>query len=518
MRVGALALARRHTEMGFIGKGLADEYNYVYWGDRSTHHPAELEAEREKVKNQLRSTQRTRKQKEDELAQLRGKDYVRVTSRTLDQAIAPEPFSFPSDLNYMFPTLSGEETESGWIHHAVNGHSYYQDAADRAVFKYLPDAFRLTRRPKSPYRPALRVQVLPAEEAGGEPDVELTYLAVPYVDTERLNTDRADLQLELPPDADEIEFKPLVATEKPTLRLSLPGSEGFTERPEASVHLRDGIDDRVRMSLKDFRTVYQSMMSDQSRLFHGEVLVNVADNDEQVDFVSDLQHLVGEVFTYNEIFDAEAGRFEARLTNTVESPVVVEQIGARVVRDGRRRTGRPAAVDVLKAPGGATQLPVELAPDEMIALDIRPDALPPGDGKPDVVFDYEVKQKPDPEAIWDAIVDPTVEPTYERAVEVKTLKSIFEGRGENDGVPAIAYILVEFEQGRTVELSPAAVEQTITLSFPVRDFVVSGSNGGVLDADYTFTVRVIYADGSEASSAQQTSNQELLTITNRYLP
>lgn len=512
----ALALARRHVEMCFIGKGRADEYNYVYWGARSAHHPAELELELEKVESQLQSTRRTRMENEKKLDQLQGKDYVRVTNRTFDQAIDPVPFSFPSNLEYMFPNLSGGETESGWIHHAVNGHSYYQDAADRTKFKYLPDAFRLARRPKPPYRPALRVQMLPAED-GGEPDVELTYLAVPYVDMERLDADRADLRSELPPDADEPEFKPLVATKKPAFRVSLPGSEGFTERPEASVHLRDGIDDRVRMSLKDFRTVYQSMMSDQSRLFHGEVLVDIADNTEQVDFVSDLQHLVGEVFTYDEIFDAEAGQFEARLTNTVESPLTVEAIGARVVRAGRRRAGRPATVDVLKAPGGATQLPVEIAPDETLALDVRPDELPPGDGKPDVVFDYEVKQKPDPEAIWDAIVDPTVKPTYERAVEVKTLKSIFDGGGD-DGTPAIAYILVEFEQGRTVELSPETVEQTVALSFPVRDFVVSGPSGGVLDADYAFTVRVIYADGSEASSAKQTSNQELLTITNRYLP
>lgn len=64
----ALALARRHTQHCFIGRGSERKYIVEYWKGRSAHHPTELEAELEKVKDRLQSVRQTRQQKEEELA------------------------------------------------------------------------------------------------------------------------------------------------------------------------------------------------------------------------------------------------------------------------------------------------------------------------------------------------------------------------------------------------------------------------------------------------------------------
>lgn len=487
-------------------------------GQKARRRARKLEKRRSQIVDRVEELEAEQEEQEERLDELEGREYYEVGERPMEMVV-DEPFSFPADLAYIFPDISPGGGPEGPRPHDLNGYTYYQDRAEPELFRYLPDEFRLTRRPEPPYEPAVSVNFLHPDDGGGDTRVDVSYFATPWVDMKRLARAREQLAEHVPEDRGPI-FEPIVASESPTYRLYLPGGgeDGpFTERPGASVHLRDGIEDVVRMSLEDFRTVYSSLMGGQSQVFRGEVLIDLGgDRRHRIPFNSRMRDLTGEVFTYEEEREEGRDRFDVTLTNAVESPVAVSRLEARLVRRGSREE-RPATVQRVQGPGGEESLPMEVPAGAELRLRATFEEAPPGDGALDPVFDYDVRTLSDPDAIWSAIVDPSVEPTRTRKVTVKVPSTeIFAS--SSDGEPDVNVILVDFVDTPTVaELTPDQPENTVTLQLPARDYVVSGATGQALEEGYRYRIRVIQG-GERKETEVMSASRSLLFVVDEDLP
>src|SRR5947209_3396152 len=240
----------------------------------------------------------------------------RQADRVVEQAVDPRPFVFSPDLHsYIFkgvtPASTGETLQLTryqvpWTD--GRSHTYYQDPARPAVMYYMPDSFKVTRRPDGAHEPLMSVRF---GQAASVDDLQATFsfVGVPYASPQRLQDAAQKLKTKakdsLPKDAD-IQFEPLLsAPEKTHFKMAYPGCDSskgpFELRDKAAVDLRSGISDSLTLALPKFQSLYDALFSSSSVVLTGAVDVELgADAGEEIPFAARLSDLAGDVLAYSE--------------------------------------------------------------------------------------------------------------------------------------------------------------------------------------------------------------------------
>lgn len=423
----------------------------------------------------------------------------RQVTRVLDCIAEPANFTFPPTLHpYIYGDLGVPGGASqALIRQGVTWHgedqSYYQHPYDTWLFYYLPDSFKLVRRSGAPRDPLMQLSFLPAPagtavNAFEQSHAVLDYVAAPVVDTGRLAD--AALQLKhfmsnpLPQGVDGPRFVPLViASERLKLRLRLPGASGFTERANANVNLRSGIKDTIDLPLSEFQSVFDSLFGAGLTLFTGDVVFDLGDGTgagagagESIPFTARLEDMSGDVVDFTATPEGEGLRVILR--NAVESPVSIAQLVATLQRGSQ---SVPAIIT-----GSDPAIPVKLAPGATFGVLLTPAAPLAGDSPLTAVFDLSsVTVAPDREAIYGEILDPATPTGFSRTIHVVTGEERFK-TGE------MARIVVEFEDGATVDLHPGHIEGDAEVQRPIADFVLRRASTG----SYRYRLQTLPANGA----------------------
>ncbi|MGV0025916.1 hypothetical protein [Phormidesmis priestleyi] len=436
----------------------------------------------------------------------------REVTRVLD-VVDRTPFVFPPSLHpYIFSSITGNNTTFKPTLQQVNGHSYYQDPVERQVFYYLPDSFKLVRRPESPHYPLLSIQFQPV---GDSEDVRVTigYWAYPYVDAARLEAAATELVKKIPSPMPAgvtgVVYQPLVAS-NPRLYLGLPQTDGlaYQERPEVLVELRTGFRDSRTLSLEEFQSVYDAIFSPTTQLFQGQVQVSFPDGQhtEIIPFTAQMNDLVGEKFDYSKEIDLATGSIRATLKNAIESPIRINQLTTKIAHDNAQVN---SVISLLSAP-----LPTVLQPGESLSFTVTPDSAIAGSSPPQVTFDLSaIEVLADSKAIWDKIVLPQSTMTYKRKISVNTTKSTFGDR--------IDVISIDLKLGTTINftrdlpIDSNGVNTSVTT--PIRDLILHEADSGV----YEYRSLVILNDGTrveDPANQWRSESSETLWVTNTKLP
>ncbi len=440
----------------------------------------------------------------------------REVTRVLDVQSDRNPFVFPPNLHpYIFSSITGtNNTTFKPDLRQVNGYSYYQDPAERHIFYYLPDSFKLVRRPESPHYPLLSIRFQPVENSE---DVQVTidYWAYPYVDAARLEAATTELRKYIPdpplPGITGLVFQPLVAS-NPRLFLGLPKSDGslaYQERPDVLVELRTGFRDSRTLSLENFQAIYDAIFSPTTQLFQGQVQVSFPDGQhtEIIPFIAQMSDLIGEKFDYTKEIDTTTGSIRATLKNAVESSIRINRLGAKVAYDNN--TQSDGVIVSLN-----TALPMELKPGESLSFTVAPASMIAGSNPSGIFFDLSgIEVLADSKAIWDTIVLPQSTMTYKRAINIKTTKAVFGDR--------IAAISVDLKLGTTIDFMRDATPEQLTAAAnvitPIRDLILHEADSGT----YEYRSLIILNDGTkleDPANQWRSTSSETLWITNTELP
>lgn len=372
-----------------------------------------------------------------------GEPLFRETTRVLDNSI---PLYFDRDIHrYIFSNLpSSTGSELGmkpWTVKWKNlDHNYYQEVSRPEIFYYLPDAFKLVRRPESPHAPVMAITIESSDVSAELAQVTLEYGAFKFEDMNRLGDAAKKLRdlLHLSPEKQLI-FMPLGAdSDKIIFTLKLPRVAGVSEtRTNANVSTRLGFTDSLTLPMNDFLSMWDALAGTGSPvLFQGQVEIDLAVGKEQIPFVAQLNNMVGSFMDYTGEYDIGSGMLKARLCNAIESKVRIKNLAVKLSADGTNYVS------------GRIQKtwPIELNPGEELNLEILPESALAGNSPIAVIFDFDnVEIIPDLEKISTSIMLGQ-KPELTRKIGVSTFNALF---GES-----IKKISVEFEHGSSIVLSP----------------------------------------------------------------
>ena len=171
------------------------------------------------------------------------------------------------------------------------------------------------------------------------------------------------------------------------------------------------------------------------------------------------------------------------LTNAIESPVRVRELAAAI--EYGDSTGDAEVVEVTPA------LPADLQPGGTLELVVRP--IPAASGRiTGVRIDQtEVDVRPDKEKIWDAILDDSVEPSYDRPITV-VATYVFQAQAE--ATDPIQAVVVDFDRGNAIELTAAEPEGEGKVAVPVADIILRNEQ----ESSYRYRLQVARRSGSVA--------------------
>lgn len=438
----------------------------------------------------------------------------RQVTRTLD---IPVPFTFPADLHgYIFGDIAPSSSPASqlirWqVEWKGQFHSYYQETSRRYLFLYLPDSFKLARRPERPHVPFLSVHFDSDDGTLDKTRATMSFAATPFVDGDRLRAAAEELAGKvdgpLPSGITGPTFQPALAgADRLKFRLALPGGSGlFQPRDSAQINLKLGIVDAVILSVTEFRSVFDAMMgSGGAVLMRGEIEVGLGGGDipsEKIPFSPRFDDLNGPIFDSTEEPDPPTGGVRVTLTNGIESPVRISRLAAQLRVQG---TSTSAEIRNLS-------LPVDrLAASEGVTMVVAPVQRLEGAHPVRAAFDFDgVTVLPDREAIWTAVLDPTTA-QLPQTITVKTLPELFAP--PSDGSPALAEIDVELKVGAvtvpTVALTAAQPEGQATLPFPIGDFVLGRANAG----EFEYRVTAIRTDAPHEGPWKKKSGDRLWVL------
>jgi hypothetical protein len=441
----------------------------------------------------------------------------RETTRTLDDGV---PLAFDRDLHrYVFPDItgaSGQGAAPGFLRWTVDwagrSHSYYQETARPEVFHFLPDAFKLARRPQSPHVPLIAFQVETPDDSE-TPTIRFDYSAFRVQDDKRLLHAAPELMVKASVPAGKTPVFLPINIDGPTFTLALPrgGASGpFQPRPGAAVSSSLGIADSLTgMPLEDFQTIWDAMADDTGNavLFQGRVEFRLTgEPPEQIPFVGRLGDMAGDVVdvTYAAIANASSpanGGVTATVRNAIESPATIKALSILFARNSASAPGTIVAMRT--APDAAVPaLPFTLAAGQSIEIDATPAAVPPGDGPLTpalVVSDLGISPSL-PEVL--KIIALGRKPQSSRRVTVSTFSEVLTRSN-------LTQIKVEFEHGQGVTLSAAALEAVGKVSYFVLPTLARDP-----DADQ-YRFRVVTPAGA---GAWQMATSDSITITSDLLP
>jgi hypothetical protein len=429
----------------------------------------------------------------------------REATRVLDVQSDYRPFVFPPNLHpYIYRNIGDSNNGNFKLDfRQSNGYSYYQDPAERHVFYYLPDSFKLVRRPESPHFPMMSVE-FQTVEGSEEMQVTIEFWAYPSVNPARLVTAARDLEQYVPQPSPGVEFKPLVTETSPQLFLGLPKEDGsldYRDRPNVLVEMRSGFRDSCTLSMKAFQKIYNALFS-STQLFQGQVKVSLPNSKtEIIPFTAQVDDMVGEIFDITQSIDITTGTIQVTLKNAIESPIRINSLSARINTN----------LQVQAAITG-TAFPIDLAPGASINLTVNSSV--PLNNSSQAVFDFNgVDVLADREAIWNSIVRLDSTATYKRKLEVRTVNGIFSDR--------IAAISIDLKSGTSVTFLRDATPDRLTvqtdLVTPVRDWILNKVDTG----NYDYRSQVILNNGTsieDTAGQWRSESREPLWITAEKLP
>jgi hypothetical protein len=410
----------------------------------------------------------------------------------VQQVVAPEPFWFSPALHgYIFRALTPGSGGSRLIRrtllHRGRHHAYLQDASRPWVVYVFPDEFKIARRPSAPFTPYATVRVRSSVD-GRTAGVVFDYVVAPHISQERLLDARTQLLADPRFEPDSVEFQPFATTDV-SFTVDRPTESGSVRerRPDAAVVLQGGLKDTLAMPLADFRLLFDAMHGSTASLFVGHVdIATEPGAAEIIPFTARMDDLEGPAFQYVATTSGD-GLLDVRLTNCIESPLDVQALGVTVLQDDRAtrglvRSGLPRA---------------GLRPGESTVVRVEPETPVAASSSPELTLDLTgVTVHPDPEAIWNAVLDRTTL-DYFRIVAVKVLRTLFDpvpGREDEQ----IRVVVVEFEGGGTADLQPGTgngtfVEATVRLDYPIDDVILHRP----VSPTYRYTRTVIRANGQQ---------------------
>jgi hypothetical protein len=466
-----------------------------------------------------------------------------ATTRAIDSPIS---FTFSKDLDaQVFAGLHGVAATplAPWkvLSLSWNGrnHTYYQSATQPDQVLFLPDCFKVGRQASARHLPDLAVTA--HGETAASMMMTLSYLAAPIWDPKRIAAALPKLQqmlgLAQPPNMAVFEAS------STSLMLSLPVGSGGAElvaQPNALIDLAAGIQGSVTLGLEPFRQLYEALFDPVGSLLSGEVRVSVADDVAAVPFIARMGDLAGDVLDVRTAVDGKSNSLIATLTNAIESPVHLAGLSAVITRKGEvmdgtgiRNISPPLPLDL--APGDAAASPgsltVTLGTSATNAVtkflgglfgretdqgSIAGDAagianlLVDGDCAP--LFDFsQVTVKPDPKAMWRAIMANGAPSPVTRVINLKFLATSLKGTSGPDGVVAMQVVFqggqtASFDGGQTPDAS-GFITQVVTLSVPIEAFVLQD----VPTDSYTYRIDVVTPGGIHQGS-WTTDNRDTLYV------
>jgi hypothetical protein len=376
-------------------------------------------------------------------------------------------------------------------------HSYYQDGRSLNLFYFLPDTFKLARRPEAPHRPLLSAAFTSADGSREQLRVTVTYCAVPIVSRERLTAALPTLATMVPPEVlatAPIELEPLLpAADGMTVKLAYPGADTsggpFAARPGAVVDLRAGVVDAVSsLTVEEFRGALDAICSEGQLLFTGSVGFQLGNIGEEIPFHVRLSDTAEPLVNWSQSVDGDTTDIVVK--NPIESRLRLERLSA-VTAD---------ALVPLQAAGVA--MPLELPP--MASAHFR---LPRSAGTP---LDLElsgVRALPDRETIFDLILDPSTRATYLREITVKTFAAMFAAPA--DAQKQVMAVVVLFDDGSAVELSATRLEAKVNVPVPIANFVLEKD----LVRPYRYKVTTVRLSGATTDPEWRTDDSPILFLT-----
>ena len=441
-----------------------------------------------------------------------GAERFRSVTRAVDDIDTRRPLVFPPELHpEIFKGITGDSNrdfdphlwQASW---QGQSYSYYQDPVHHQLFYYLPDSFKVVRRPEAPFYPVFSVQFVPAGNTNEEMLATVEYWAYPFVDLKRLEGAVDELKRIAPnlSETDTIEFQPLLS-ETSRLSVRLPQSDGSQKnevREDTVVDLRTGFRDSMTLTLENFQRFYDAIFGGSSVLFQGNVRVTLPNRPaENIPLRIQMDDLVGDLLSYEETKIDDPVSFQTTLTNSIESPLQIKQLQAMLQQGDKSIPARIEGVDFSKS--------LLLQPEDSISLTIIPLAAL-SEAPANVSFDLDqVNVLPDKEAIWDAVLRSDTPAEYKRSITVKTFREVFGDR--------IKVISIDFRRAGTVDFTVDAeqLEATAQVLAPVRNLILREADPG----NYEYKVLVILKDGQQfEDESWRTGSRESLWITNTELP
>lgn len=369
-----------------------------------------------------------------------------TTVAALDQQI---PFFFDPALHgYMYPPRPAPD-DVGLIRYAVTPDQViFQDAAERHLFYYLPDEFRLARDGvRSPtFKPSLQVAFFSLAGGGeggsaggdavGEYGVHFTFRAVPYLAPERLAEARRYIQEHaLLPVGQPISLLPLTP-EWSQLSLVLPAEGGGSrqvDRPEATLIFDRHVVDSLTLSSSEFAEVFSSMQVGGATL-NGVVKFRLpgSAHAQSIPLCGRLDKLEGPVLCVDLLGASSEGRQRVRIQNGIESPVTLRQAAIYLLTDPEQATW---ALAPLSAASGE-RFPLAIASGESVEVEVQLAApLTQGFGARIVPTQLEVNL--DFTRLWQSVMETPGWDDITQHIGVSIDDSYFSGTGALDSVKVL---------------------------------------------------------------------------------
>lgn len=299
--------------------------------------------------------------------------------------------------------------------------------------------------------------------------------------------------------ASRIRMEP-VPVEKASFWLMLPGATGggLVERPTAQIDVRTALVVSETLPMADFQAVYDSLVSGAVAIMKGEVRCDFGGGAAgKIPLDARFDRMNGELVEPVIEIGERHGAFRITLTNAVESPIQISSLNASLLIRGME-------VGAAARPDGT--LPMQLAPGESVVLMVSPLKEPPGNAEVEPMLDLTgVKPLLDSEKLWAAILDADTATESKRTVRVKLFPGMFDAPSGNPADRAFA-VMVQFDGGPSVELTPEKAEAEVKLTSSISDIVLRRAGAG----GYRYKCQVIRRSTRVADSEWRTDTTDLL--------
>ncbi len=423
----------------------------------------------------------------------------REVNRAIDDLSERSPFVFPEKVYpYIFSGINASNQTFQPIRRQVMWQSptdlqprmgtYFQDPVTPYLFYYLPDAFKIVRRPQSLHYPILSLDIHSIDGSEATTQVTLNYAAIPVINRDRLAAAAQELQRymtgPLPTSVTGPMFQAL-ATDTARLYMQMPTATGGTMdqvRSAVRVNLDSGFKDSITLPLAQFSSVFNAVFSD-SILMQGYVLVDFSDiPDEQIPFIAQMDDMAGDLLDYKVQPDPSGG-LRVTLTNAIESPLRINDLSAKLHRGGPK---------VLANFSGLTT-PMELASTQAVTFVVTPSEPIVGSEILQALFDLSgVEVLSSKRAILDVVLKNDQQPEYERSIEVEVFRELFDANAPDP----LRVVTVEFKPGnQSVQLRPDHLKATGVIRFPLKEVWIGEAQSG----EYQYRVASIRQNSTHTS-------------------